>query len=457
MTTPDMYNLMMATIIMPIIISSISKMIDQIIDLIKKIFNWVMIKLVGDYNLVEIKRTSFCSGRGMFDFSGQDRNDTLITSVLYHLDKNHILASHTAYNLGKSTRNINSTAFDYERCRIFEAQPITCVIYKDFQIIFNHDVEQSDKSSTVIKKLTIKSKKPTKNIENFIKMCYCEFIKEIYDNVHETYMFKHTISKGDPLFKKYILNNKLIFDDIFFQKKQTLMRSIERFQAGKFSKLSLLLYGEPGCGKTSIIKAMANKLQYHVIEVKLAFVLNDFQLVDIFNNPSILHEYSKNENKIENIPLNRRIYVFEDIDAECDTVHNRDDTLNADDKIMDNNVDPIYQKMMKKWLVKDVTLTGILNVLDGLLEINGAVVILTTNHISKLDPALIRPGRITMKLEMKKMLAKHANKLVHRHFNKHTKILIQDNIFTPAQLTAYCQEASDIDELSDMIEQHQKI
>ncbi|KAL5396372.1 hypothetical protein PMIN03_012966 [Paraphaeosphaeria minitans] len=47
-----------------------------------------------------------------------------------------------------------------------------------------------------------------------------------------------------------------------------------------------------------------------------------------------------------------------------------------------------------------VSLSTLLNVLDGLASSAGRLLIMTTNHIERLDPALIRPGRVDMKLEL---------------------------------------------------------
>ena len=41
---------------------------------------------------------------------------------------------------------------------------------------------------------------------------------------------------------------------------------------------------------------------------------------------------------------------------------------------------------------------GLLNVLDGVVDCPNRIVVLTTNHPEKLDPALIRPGRINKKV-----------------------------------------------------------
>jgi chaperone BCS1 len=44
-----------------------------------------------------------------------------------------------------------------------------------------------------------------------------------------------------------------------------------------------------------------------------------------------------------------------------------------------------------------VTLSGLLNALDGVASSEGRIVFMTTNYIDRLDPALIRPGRVDMK------------------------------------------------------------
>ena len=47
-----------------------------------------------------------------------------------------------------------------------------------------------------------------------------------------------------------------------------------------------------------------------------------------------------------------------------------------------------------------MSLSGLLNALDGVASQEGRILIMTTNHIEKLDSALIRPGRIDLRLEL---------------------------------------------------------
>jgi SpoVK/Ycf46/Vps4 family AAA+-type ATPase len=50
-----------------------------------------------------------------------------------------------------------------------------------------------------------------------------------------------------------------------------------------------------------------------------------------------------------------------------------------------------------------ITLGDFLEVLDGIIEVNGRIIIMTSNHPERLDPALLRPGRIDKIIEFKKM------------------------------------------------------
>ena len=50
-----------------------------------------------------------------------------------------------------------------------------------------------------------------------------------------------------------------------------------------------------------------------------------------------------------------------------------------------------------------MNLSDLLEAFDGVLEMKGRMMVLTTNHFEKLDPALIRPGRIDLTLELKRL------------------------------------------------------
>ncbi|KAF9436988.1 hypothetical protein BGZ76_002343 [Entomortierella beljakovae] len=121
-----------------------------------------------------------------------------------------------------------------------------------------------------------------------------------------------------------------------------------------------LLHGPPGTGKTSFIVALAGHLRMSVCIVNLGISgLNDQQLDQLLNNA----------------PRNS-ILLMEDVDAAL-----------------------VKRKAGKAQSgSNNVTLSGILNALDGITAQEGSVVFMTTNHIRKLAPALIRPGRCDRKM-----------------------------------------------------------
>ena len=125
-------------------------------------------------------------------------------------------------------------------------------------------------------------------------------------------------------------------------------------------KLTMLLYGEPGTGKTSIIRSIASTygLNMAVIDLK-EFTDNTLSTI------------------ISNLPKNT-ILLLEDIDCMTSSV-NRDSKQSG---------------------IEGVSLSGILNALDGVIPLDGIIVAMTTNHIDKLDPALIRNGRTDLKIEL---------------------------------------------------------
>lgn len=126
-------------------------------------------------------------------------------------------------------------------------------------------------------------------------------------------------------------------------------------------KRSMLFYGPPGTGKSSFITALAGELQRNVCFLQPA-------------HPSITDDNL--QLCVQSAPANSLI-VMEDVDA----LFSRD----RDSKAAGTANAPL-------------TFSGLLNALDGVCNPEGQVFILTTNHVERLDPALIRPGRVDLKV-----------------------------------------------------------
>ena len=83
-------------------------------------------------------------------------------------------------------------------------------------------------------------------------------------------------------------------------------------------------------------------------------------------------------------------------------------------------------------------LGGLLELLDGLIEMPGRMVIMTTNHPETLDGALIRPGRIDIKHEFRKLSRNNVSNIFNLWYGKHMDVDVFTNIydykFTQAEL-----------------------
>lgn len=124
-----------------------------------------------------------------------------------------------------------------------------------------------------------------------------------------------------------------------------------------------LLHGPPGCGKSSFITALAGEIEFSICLLNLSERgLTDDRL-----------------NHLLNVAPERSIILLEDIDA---AFVSREDTTT--------------QKAAFEGLNR-VTFSGLLNCLDGVASTEARIVFMTTNYLERLDPALIRPGRVDFK------------------------------------------------------------
>lgn len=162
--------------------------------------------------------------------------------------------------------------------------------------------------------------------------------------------------------------------------KKFILEDLERFvsrkeyyrKVGKAWKRGYLLYGPPGTGKSSLIAAMANYLNFDVY---------DLELTELRENTDL--------KKLLIAMANRSILVVEDIDCSVD-FHDRNMPEDEFDECPNSN------------RTRKLTLSGLLNFVDGLWSSCGdeRIIIFTTNHKEKLDPALLRPGRMDVHIHL---------------------------------------------------------
>ncbi|KAL6227109.1 hypothetical protein ACLB2K_001068 [Fragaria x ananassa] len=212
--------------------------------------------------------------------------------------------------------------------------------------------------------------------------------------------------------------------------KRTIIEDLDRFlrrrefykKVGKAWKRGYLLYGPPGTGKSSLIAAMANYLKFDIYDVELTSILDNSELRRILLSTT-----------------NRSILVIEDIDCSVE-MQNRD--CQEDDHQPSNT---------------KITLSGLLNFIDGLWSSCGdeRIIVFTTNHKHKIDPALLRPGRMDVHIHMSyctpsgfRILA--SNYLGIQESNPHRlcgeiEELIESTKVTPAEIAEEFMRSEDAD------------
>ena len=285
--------------------------------------------------------------------------------------------------------------------------------------------------------------------------------KQYTDNIENEKkgkLFMHSLMNTQSDEKNWYtaeFNSTKRFDNMYFEGKTNLIAKIDHFQGGSewYEKeglsytLGIGLHGAPGTGKTSIIKCIANKLQRHIVSIPLNKINNEEDFFKIFFET----QYSDETNKVG---FKDKIIVFEDIDCMSDIVNKRDASKTDDEADPDvlhhlntvlkssKDVSAESSKYLKDYLKttgnKKITLSFILNLIDGLHETYGRVLIITSNYFDKLDDAIKRPGRIDITLEMKNVTKNTINEMCKHYYGRHipmkTMGAIIDYRLSPAEV-----------------------
>ena len=215
-----------------------------------------------------------------------------------------------------------------------------------------------------------------------------------------------TTSNGANMNQKKMYIRKRNFDNVFVPSeiRTQITNALDNFVAKKEwykenvipYHFGIMLYGPPGTGKTSLAQAIANYLPGS----RLLYLTGDM----ISKLPTMI----ENDAALSRGGTDRpTVFLIEDIDCGfgVDSIRSRRNKYeNADEDEMSNG------------------LGTILNSLDGIIAPSNVIFIFTTNHIDQLDPALIRPGRIDLMLEIKPICMETFKEFMVHHYGENVKI-----------------------------------
>jgi len=326
-------------------------------------------------------------------------------------------------------------------------------------------------------KLTTPGKKNIKILNQFVEDAVKEYSTHVLnkkDNIIIEYIRsnKDEDEKIKLIFKEYpFKSNKFLDKNIFFPEKEELIQYINQFSrhntnnnsyleyetAGLTHKATILLYGQPGTGKSCTIRGILNHtgrigvlVQWSKIKTCSEFtaLLRDLNIngkqYTLGELCFIFEDFGANSNRVlksrkkidaDVLDINTYTIVQDYSKTIMDTDQpNQTTQLDQDiDKISNQDLKYSIQRQIEKYKSQiktyvntlqciskpaddELTLDCILNTIDGINELHDAMIIFTDNHIDELDPAFLRAGRMNYKLELKLATVKVIQDMVKNKF-----------------------------------------
>ena len=361
------------------------------------------------------------------------------------------------------------------------------MVYQNKHFVIDKDIfvhAEIDQEETSNEKTKINAKTDRITITVYSYKYSVSYLKDYIDDITSNYLssiksnrtgkkfiyFLNKVEKTEDedifdCWREDLFESARTFNNIFFDGKKEIISKIDFFlnnrewyyEKGIPYSLGIGLHGPPGTGKTSFIKALANYTNRHIIVISLKLIKTKRQLEQFFFENTYNEDNTKGD-----ISFDKKIIVFEDIDCVGDIVLNRslkndkdkektsvkDKEINLDTVKIGDVLQSICElnetgtsKIPTVSTISNsdlITLDDILNLWDGIRETPGRILVISSNHYDKLDPALIRPGRIDITHELSNashnVIAEMYNHLFGNNIDKDSLQQVQEHFYSPAEI-----------------------
>jgi len=238
-------------------------------------------------------------------------------------------------------------------------------------------------------------------------------------------------SKG-PSFMAYEFHTTSSFANFFCEEAETVRADLRKFLEDKASYIrtgrpwtyTVLNEGPPGVGKTKLVKSIAALTGYTLVIINLNHIKTAQMLYEAFHMTTLAGD---------TVPHDKRLYYIPEVDTQITDVLKERKTAvasaaTATATALGTVTSPAEDNRP--------TLGEILNVLDGVPERHGHILVMDTNHMSRLDSALIRPGRVDRILSWKKLSSVSVGRFLGNYYGVAIpeEMSFPDRTFTAAEL-----------------------
>ena len=371
-------------LIIPILVL---RFVNPFTDTIKSIYNWIrdiIFRYKYPYYIdINVNRIGYASRL----------NNVYMAFIKYlyteHADNkvifNRVSIHDTSDFINRNSTMFGDVIFNFDRTNI-NIDGVNVNIYASIDTNVNNDKGSSENMCIpkgyirIFVKKEEELKKINKIIYDIAKRYDSNNIK--IDNEKIVYVYCQSKYGGDGWEKTYIniyrnWTNSVYAKDVYTlisSKVDSFIKNLPKYRdLGLSRKISFMLYGIPGTGKSTIAYVLQSQYKRPI------YIINSANIIE----PSAW-KYIKPGSIVLVDDIDRIIYES--------IISKKDEKKDDEEKKVDN----VYILSRTNDIIREL-----LAILDGINILDDCIIITTTNNMDKIDPALIRPGRIDYKIEIK--------------------------------------------------------